>query len=150
MNKPKIIIILIVSANLLSIFFIFFANKSVSSGQKVIIGKKIIAVDIADTLEKRAQGLSGRQSLAADYGMLFIFPNLNIPSFWMKDMNFPLDIIWLQDQVVVDLTKNLEIPSKAGIPSIKPIVPVNYVLEVQAGFISDNNVKVGDQVIYQR
>lgn len=149
MNKRKTLGVLFLLGILLAIFFIFFVRKSASSDDIIIINNKIISVETADTVAKRAQGLSGRQSLSADQGMLFVFDSQTTPSFWMKDMKFPLDIIWLQDQTVVDLTENLSVPDKMDIPRAKPGVPVNYVLEVNAGFIQENNIKVGDTLQYK-
>src|SRR4030042_2564613 len=80
-------------------FWIFQNNgKNYSSNFKTaqINGQKIF-VEIADTPEKRSQGLSGRDNLSQNQGMLFIFNQPAIPSFWMKDMNFPLDFIWINN-----------------------------------------------------
>jgi len=54
-------------------------------------------VELADTPEKRAQGLSGKKELNHDRGILFVFDKSDAYSFWMKDMNFPIDIIWLDE-----------------------------------------------------
>lgn len=64
----------------------------------VLIGGKKIRVDIADTVVTRTQGLSGRTSLAETDGMLFVFENADRYGFWMKDMNFAIDIIWIDPE----------------------------------------------------
>ncbi|MBU4141500.1 DUF192 domain-containing protein, partial [Patescibacteria group bacterium] len=63
--------------------------------EEIKIGGKIIKVEIADMPEKQAKGLSGRKFLAENHGMLFVFTSPDHYSFWMKDMNFSLDFIWI-------------------------------------------------------
>ena len=105
-----------------------------------------IVVEIADTDAARARGLSGRPALAKNTGMLFVFATADDQSFWMKDMNFPLDIIWLDDHWrVIDVTQNIspkDFPKTYG-----PRAPARYVLEVNAGFISAHHITIGAQVL---
>src|SRR3989338_4766663 len=70
------------------------------STKKIVMNGQSVIVELAQTPEARKQGLSGRQNLCETCGMLFIFPENNRYTFWMKEMNFPLDIIWLKDGVV--------------------------------------------------
>jgi len=86
-------------------------------------------VRIADSLAERAQGLSGTTALAPDEGMLFVFERAGMYGFWMKDMYYPIDIIWLNDELrPVGITKNI---SPDTFPTVfYPPVPVRYVLEV--------------------
>lgn len=109
------------------------------------INKKIIQIDVATTPEQHTNGLSGRKSLAKDTGMLFVFPQPEMPGFWMKDMHFPIDIVWIdQNNTVVGTTENLipeSYPQKFFPPS-----PILRVLEVPAGFVKQYNVKKGDVV----
>ena len=106
---------------------------------------KTIKVMVADTPELRAKGLSGREGLARDEGMLFIFDSDGKYQFWMKDMRFNVDILWISDKgEVVDIKENAS-------PSIYPAVfapnsPARYVLELPAGFVRENLVTVGDIV----
>ena len=82
--------------------------------------------------------------------MLFIFDQKYQPSFWMFDMNFPLDIIWISDDVIVDIDRNVPIPKPNTLdyqlPLYTPEKPINYVLEVNAGFCEKNSIEVGDSV----
>lgn len=114
------------------------------------INDAVIKLEIADTPTKRAKGLSDRQSLASDSGMLFVFPKADKYTFWMRGMQFPLDMIWLNSQQVIDVMKNVPSP-KAGqtdaeLPRFQPISPADMVLEVNSGFTDQHNVKVGDTV----
>ena len=108
------------------------------------IGEKIIQIEIADTDAKRIQGLSNRESLPTDTGLLFIFPTPTTPSFWMKDMHFPIDIIWLDaNWKIIGIEKNL---TPETYPKLFfPPSPIKYVLEVNAGFSTKNNLKTGDR-----
>jgi uncharacterized membrane protein (UPF0127 family) len=130
----------------------FFKITPTSSVQKsVTINGKNIQVDIADTNDKRTKGLSGVVSLPSDQGMLFIFDTKGVsPLFWMKDMLIPLDIIWIGNGKIVHIDKNVPIPAKgtpdANLETYSAGIPIDYVLEVNAGFADSNSIKVGDSV----
>ena len=131
-------------------------SESVSKPNQSIPGAQIsfsnikITAEVADTPEKRELGLSYRTTLDENAGMLFVFENPNIPFFWMKDMNFPLDIIWIMDNKVIDIDKNVPIPKKGTplnqLPTYSPSDKINYALEVNAGFADKNKIKIGDGV----
>lgn len=102
-----------------------------------------IKVDLALTKETQAQGLSGLINLAENSGMLFVFEKPGKYFFWMKGMNFPIDIIWLaEDMKVVYIKKNAQ--PEAFLETFGPEVDTKYVLEVVSGFSDKNNLKVGD------
>jgi hypothetical protein len=104
-----------------------------------------VRAELAWTPEQRAQGLSGRQSLPAGQGMLFVFPQPETPGFWMKDMNFSIDIIWITaENVVAGVTENLTPESYPKM--FYPPSPILYVLEVSAGFVKQHNIQKGDEV----
>ena len=117
---------------------------------KMKINDSVLWVDIADTEIKQAQGLSGRQRLAQNQGMLFEFgPTLTRPEFWMKDMGFDLDFVWIQQNKIIGITKNVPAPA-AGTPDSElklynPPVAVNEVVEVDAGWAESNHIKIGDE-----
>jgi len=125
-------------------------NKTLVQKPKVTIDDKEIFVDVARSDEEKARGLSGKKSLNENEGMLFIFDQKYQPSFWMFDMNFPLDIIWISDDVIVDIDRNVPIPKPNTLdyqlPLYTPEKPINYVLEVNAGFCEKNSIEVGDSV----
>ena len=105
----------------------------------------IINIELADTQEKRSRGLSGRVTLPESNGMLFLFGKSGFYSFWMKDMQFPLDIIWIDKNYrIADITKN--IPPDSFPQAFQPREPVQYVLEVNAGFAEKNNITIADAV----
>lgn len=112
------------------------------------INNKIINIEIADTWPKRVEGLSGRDSLCAECGLFFIFDSKDTYSFWMKEMNFSIDIIWIDDDKIVYIVENAQPPNGDNIPSYMPLAQADKVLEVNAGFVQENNIKVGDIINY--
>jgi len=105
----------------------------------VLVDDKKVLVDVADTSQQRGRGLSGRESMANDRGMLFIFSRSGKYSFWMKDMNFALDFIWINGDKIVDVHKNIQ-PEVDDPPKqiYAPAFLVDKVLEVNAGWIEEN------------
>ena len=123
---------------------------SSSNLTSIQIGNVLVKAEIADTSSKRNKGLGGRDSLASDSGMLFVFDKVDRHNFWMKGMKIPLDFIWILDDKVVDITEN--VPPQVGQPDnalkiYSSKTETNKMLEVNAGFISVSNIKVGDTVI---
>ncbi len=112
----------------------------------IVIKDKIILVDVADTPYKLGKGLSGRQSLAENQGMIFIFPKNSLYKFWMNEMKFPLDIIWIKDNKIVEMVKNMSIPVDDNISSYEPQNEANMVLEVGSGTIEKYNWQPGDEI----
>lgn len=114
---------------------------------KAVINGVEIELEVVRTPAKQARGLSGRQSLKANTGMLFVYETPSIPGFWMKEMNFPIDIIWIdQNKKVVDITENL---APETYPQVfYPRSPMQYVLEVNANWSKTRNISVGDEVVF--
>ncbi len=113
------------------------------------IADKEISIEIAETQDQQSQGLSGRESIEENQGMLFIFPLPDFPVFWMKDMNFPIDIVWIKGDAVIEITKNVQ--PQPGVPNEKlitysPRKPADKVLELKAGWADRNGLKVGEKV----
>lgn len=133
---------------LLIILLLILTACSQSGDGSVFINNKKIKVEIADTAEAQYQGLSGRQSICQDCGMVFIFPDKQIRTFVMRDMKFGLDIIWIDSNRIVKIDKGL--PPEGADPINKYFSgePVNYVLEVNSDFAGQNNIKVGDKVSF--
>lgn len=119
--------------------------------QKIQIGGAVIYAEVATTPAQKELGLGNRASLRADGGMIFPFTKLSRPTFWMKNMNFPLDFIWVRDMKVVELTEHVGAPLKsmtdAQLPIFTPAENVDAVVEVNAGFVEYYKIKVGDEVV---
>lgn len=120
-------------------------EKVLPTAQIMIVGKTL-TVELAQTPLAWKRGLSGRELLEEDRGMLFIFPKTDRHSFWMKDMKFPIDIIWIEEEKVIDIAPNLQPNLDNPSPSYLPRLPVKFVLEVKAGFSEKNGLKIGDEV----
>ena len=107
------------------------------------VGNAIFQVDLAQTQEERSRGLSGRAPMADNKGMLFIFEKKKFHNFWMKDMKFPIDIIWMDGNFqIIDITKNIS--PKTYPNTFTSLSPAKYVLEINAGLSEKNNIKLGD------
>ncbi len=109
----------------------------------IMIQGKEYRVFVADTPELRGHGLSGKTDLPTGFGMEFVFETPGPYGFWMKDMKFPLDIIWVRDGVVVDVWERAPVPVGADIPSYTPQREADRVYEFPAGFVGENGLKVG-------
>lgn len=104
-----------------------------------------IPVTIADTVESQRQGLSGTASLETGTGKLFVFTKSDTHGFWMKDMNYAIDIIWIDASgTIVYIVPSLAPDSYPSVYASP--VPAKYVLEVNAGFTRQQGIVEGDQV----
>lgn len=115
------------------------------ASQTVEVAGQIVKITVAQSPEEHQRGLGGRASLAADEGMLFVFPEDGKYSFWMKDMLFSIDILWLAvDGTIVYIEQGVAPDTYPG--NFASPGPARYVLELPAGFVSKNIVSVGDIV----
>jgi uncharacterized membrane protein (UPF0127 family) len=109
----------------------------------VRIGKVKVKAEAVETPERLYLGLSYRQGLPEGRGMLFIMPENSIQTFCMREMRFPLDLVWIAAGRVAGITKNVSPNFSGELPSPEP---VNHVLEVPGGFADKYGIKVGDRV----
>jgi len=120
----------------------------VAGGPTVELGGKTFDVEIADTQEKQALGLMFRDSMPADQGMIFLFPNEAPRSFWMKNTRIPLDIMYFdKDLIMVSISANTLPCRVSRCPSYPSIKPAMYVLELNAGTASELGVGPGDRLL---
>lgn len=108
-------------------------------------------VQIAETMLARSQGLSGRESLGTDEGLLFLFGTSGMYPFWMKDMKFPIDIIWISGKTIAGFAESVNPePEKTifSLTSYSPPQPVDTVLEINAGLVKQYGFQIGDQVAF--
>ena len=135
-------------------FFVFnqsFAEEIVYSHAIVTTSSgKEIPVEVADTLKKRSLGLGKRNSLKKGWGMLFVFEKRKHHRFWMKDMRFPLDIIWLDNHRIVHIIHNAKPANSTDNPEvITSPLPANFVLEIAAGRSVKLRLKTGQQMKFK-
>ncbi len=110
----------------------------------VKLGQVKVKAEVVASPEKLYLGLGQRRELPAGRGMLFLMPSRVVQTFCMRDMQFPIDILWLQSGRVVGIAKNLPYQDQRACYS--SLEPVQYVLEVPAGFCDQQGIKVGTAV----
>jgi uncharacterized membrane protein (UPF0127 family) len=109
----------------------------------VTIGEHVFNVEVAATHETRLRGLMERESLAADAGMLFIFDQSAIQSFWMFNTPLPLDIAFIREDLTISSTDTMEPMTTSQHVSIEPVL---YALEVPAGEFTRRGIGAGDVI----
>jgi len=113
--------------------------------RKLRVRDATISVELAWTAQQQEKGLSDRSSLEPDTGMLFIFPKPGIYAFWMKDMHFPIDIVWIaDDNVIIGYVEDAKPESFPK--AFPPPRSIRYALEVNAGFVKQYKIHVGDVI----
>ncbi len=111
-----------------------------------MLGDRAIRLELATTPEERRRGLSNRTSLPADAGMLFVYEEERVLSFWMKDTLIPLDIVFIDwERRIVDIQTMVPEPDVGmGDLTVYPSAePAMYALEVNAGVAAELGLTVG-------
>ena len=146
-QQKSIVILLIVLILIITIYFVFPNNGEIT---KVCINNSCFHVEVANSESEREIGLMNRDFLENNSGMLFVFPENGIHSFWMKDTKIPLDMIWISNAgKVLYVQKNAEPCLDYVIkscPVYQPNFPSRYILEINAGVSDEEGIKVGDLV----
>lgn len=138
MKKNKIYIIFVIFFLAMAGTFLFFSNFKIVS-----IGKEKFITELALTNKERSVGLGKRDSLCQNCAMLFIFEKNGRQAFWMKDMKFDLDIIWIAGDEISHIEKNVSYKSSQ---IINPKISADKVLEINAGLSDRFGFAVGDKV----
>ena len=115
------------------------------------VGEQSLGVEIADSAEEWSQGLSGREQLAEDEGMLFVFDDQVRRSFWMRQMRFSLDMMFIRNGRVSELFPRIPAPGEGQDGReirVQSQEPADWVLEVNSGWAQEHGIKVGDEVTY--
>lgn len=103
-------------------------------------------VEVADTPAKKELGLGKRDVLPEGRGMYFPFAEARTWAFWMKDMRFPIDIVWIRQGTVVDIHRDVPVPEGGRLETYASIEPVDAVLELPAGTAEKAGIRAGDKV----
>ena len=143
MSKRKVTGFFIIFAIIFFAFIIYLSQVRYQS--HLVLGGKNFIVEVADTNFLLEKGLSGHIPLYDNGGMLFIFKTPEKYGFWMKDMNFPIDIIWIDKDSKIVYIEKFVLPStypKVFYPETDSL----YVLEINAGHSEDLGLKIGDNV----
>ena len=128
----------------------FGIGQDVPTNGTVTINGTVFIVEIAATPELREKGLSKHVPLGETEGMLFIFRTPGNHQFWMKGMQFALDIIWIADGKVVSITENALPESFRKLQMFNAGEPITEVLEVNAGTAAKFHIKKGDVVAIKK
>jgi uncharacterized membrane protein (UPF0127 family) len=160
----KLLLFLLISLAALSCQRLPMVHDNTPYTHKLQVNNKILMVEVVKDDSAIAKGLSGREKLGADEGMLFDYGNSTsvVPGFWMPDMKFDLDLIWIKNKKIIAITPNVPCPQSPSAPACGrqaapksandnlplyyPPSPVDQVLEVNAGWSEKNNIKVGDEM----
>jgi uncharacterized membrane protein (UPF0127 family) len=135
---------LLIGIIVLSIFVGYQALRPTIKASRIEIAGVTLTVELAETSGDQQKGLSGRSSLSPDHGMLFVFSQEGLWSFWMHDMMFPLDIIWFNSsRQAVFMAVRLQPCTPELCPIYTPTAPAMYVLEVNANFVQEHNIMFG-------
>jgi len=129
---------------LLALLVLFFLGKSnIFQGNRseAVINEQKFKLEVVSNDKERVRGLGGRNNICDSCGMLFQFPTPGKYSFWMKDMKFPLDIIWISGNKIIYIAKNVS-PDYQG--TINPPDLADKVLELNGGKCDKDGIKEGD------
>ncbi|WP_396631992.1 DUF192 domain-containing protein [Maribacter sp. R86514] len=105
-------------------------------------------IEFAETDYETQTGLMYRKGMEDDQGMLFIFPDQRMHSFYMKNTEFPLDIIYIKDDLkIASFQENAQPLNETGLSSQ---VPIKYVLEINGGLAQELGLSIGDSISFSR
>jgi len=145
-KNKKIILLFVILLAIWILFLITSAPRRNAQIKQVEIAGKIIDVEVVSSPTDTYKGLSGRANLCATCGMLFDFPEKEVHAFVMRNMNFPLDIIFIADNRITNIAENLEREGSSPKNSYLSSEPINKVLEVNANFCQEFQIKPGDLI----
>lgn len=122
------------------------SRDSHGDSHRIRVGSAELFVQYAATEATRERGLSGREPLGAREGLLFFFPVPAVYGFWMKDMRFDIDIIWIKDSRIIGVSERVPAPRTPNVPlpTYYPPSTVDMVLEVGAGVAGELGIHEGD------
>ncbi len=134
--------IILLTAALLVFGSLFFPGLNA----EITIGDYFFETEVAFFPEQTGKGLSQRDYLEENKGMLFVFLSPRKPVFWMKEMKFSLDILWVKGENIVEIKENVPLYTQGEITTLKPAQEIDKVIEVGAGTVSKYGIKAGDKV----
>lgn len=116
------------------------------------VGRVKLKAEVRDTAASRELGLSYRKNMPREEGVLFVFGQAAPYPFWMKGMEFDLDILWIKDGKVIGIAEGVKAPANNNgkVETVFPPQAVDQVLEVNSGWVKDKGVKVGDEIVIDK
>ena len=152
-----LLIFLVLIALLTALIFFYFRGDGLKNNNKnmdfdfknVCINNNCFEVEVAKTAEEKKQGLMNKDGLSDGRGMLFVYSNEGFYSFWMKNMKFSLDIIWInKDKEIVHIEENIRPCQNDNCQSLSSKEKAMYVLEINSGSVKNLGIKKGDKVFF--
>ncbi len=146
MKKEHVLLVLFL---IIFIATILLINNNQNNGV-CIENKKCFSVTLAETLKEKQIGLSETRVLLEDEGMFFVYSNPTQASFWMKEMNFSIDIIWIDENLeIIGVEKNLEPCQNEKVCKVfySP-QEILYILEINSGLSEDYDFELGDRIFF--
>ena len=132
---------------LISFLILILVSGCSSSINQICFESNCFEVEVSDNSIERTQGLMFRDSLDENKGMLFIFPELGLYSFWMKNTLIPLDIIWINKNLeVIDIKKNIQPCVTETCNNYSPSSEALYVLEINSNLTEKYGINVRDKI----
>jgi len=145
MIKKRIITVVVICVTLVALSGLYRSRHLVDYEKIIEIdGELLKAQVVTDPADKRI-GLSEKEMIESDEGMLFVFEESDFHGIWMKEMDFSIDIIWINEEnIIVDIETDV---SPETYPKIfRPKEPAKYVLEVKAGYVESRDLQVGNRL----
>lgn len=144
-NNKIIFSILIIIVFLIIIIFIF-KKKNVDNFVEIKINEVKLRVELAQSPAEHYRGLSHRESLENISGMLFLFSDKQVRSFVMRNMLMPIDIVFIDENTIIDTYKNLPFDLNSQKILYKSSSPTDKVLELEAGILDYYGFQIGDKI----
>jgi uncharacterized membrane protein (UPF0127 family) len=143
-NKKNIYLLVVIIVLLSVGYWLWFKNASTGYEKKfMVINGDLYELMVADTTAKRTKGLSNTRPLLSNSGMVFVFDYEDLHGIWMKDMNYSIDVVWLDSLCRVTGAESM---TKESYPEVfYPYEPAKYILELPFNSIVPN-IEVGDEL----
>jgi len=143
---------LIISGVLLLIgttFLLYIIPNLITRPTDLWLGGGVFKAKLALTDNARSKGLAGTKDINPDEALLMAFPSDGMWEIWMKDMNFPIDVVWLdKDRKVTTTVKNIPFDESTKVKH-QPKTPARYIIELPAGTVDEEVIKIGDVAVFQ-
>jgi len=144
--RKLVILILVILSSILVISFFYNKNNEGDSAKVCFENNLCLEAEIVSTPEEKARGLMYRDGLEEGRGMLFPFDSESRHGFWMKNMRFPIDMIWISaDGKVVHVERSVPPCREDPCTIYRPSEPAKYVFETRANFTAENGVDPGSE-----
>jgi len=155
MDNLKIFILVFVFVALVALLYFFSQKQPLLKTTEVVFLKgntelTKVKAEVVNTPQQMAKGLMFRESLSTNKAMLFVYTDEQIRSFWMKNMNFDIDIIFLdKNRNIVSIKEKAPACKTLTCPHYSSALPAMYAVEVISGFAGEFNLKIGDKVFFK-